>query len=254
MTEKYLSHFRLERSDAVRVISEMIKLDVEQCVSLATVTHPKAYPPPLVTQLPTAGFLSKIRSGVLAIAEEHGFPLRRKAKDTSLSTFDVKVGNFLVKSLAISPADAGMEETWNFLTLVLLPDVAAWRFQNTNKNPEYDRWLGRPRNVFRKAWWRAYCLGPDLNATLGEDEGVNIMERPTFGLNPTLARAIARAHNEFSRDYKLARSELLRLVMVQLGKLSSIINLDSLPEGEIIKLVDTTYRATADKFEAVLND
>jgi len=253
VTSKYLSHYRLERSDAVRIISEMVQLDVEQCSSLATVTHPKAYPPPVVTQLPTAGALRNIRGGVLAIAEEHGFPHRMKAKDPSLSEFDVKVGNFLLNSLSISPADAGMEETWNFLTLVLLPDVAAWRFQNKSKNPEYDRWLGRPRNVFRKAWWRAYCLGPDLNATLGEDEGVNIMERPTFGLNPLLARAIARAHNEFSGGYSLARSELLRLVMVQLGKISSIVNLDSLPEGEIIKLVYTTYRATADKFEATLN-
>lgn len=253
MTRKYLSHYRLERSDAVRVISEMVQLDVEQCVSLATVTHPKAYPPPLVTQLPTAGFLRNVRSGVLAIAEEHGFPHRKKAKDTRLSEFDVRVGNFLLDSLDISPADAGMEETWNFLTLVLLPDVAAWRFQNSTKNPEYDRWLGRPRNVFRKAWWRAYCLGPDLNATLGEDEGVNIMERPTFGLNPILARAIARAHNDFSRNYRLARSELLRLVMVQLGKLSSIINLDSLPEGEITKLVENTYRSTAERFEATIS-
>jgi hypothetical protein len=253
VTGKYLSHYRLERSDAVRVISEMVVLDIEQCASLATVTHPKAYPPPLVTQLPTAGFLRDIRSGVLSIAEEHGFPHRKKTKDTTLSAFDVKVGNFLLSSLAISPADAGMEETWNFLSLVLLPDVAAWRFQNKTKNPEYDRWIGRPRNVFRKAWWRAYCLGPDLNATLGEDEGVNIMERPTFGLNPTLARAIARAHNEYSNDYSLARSELLRLVMVQLGKLSSIVNLDSLPEGEITKLVDNTYHATADKFEPTID-
>ncbi|WP_156119447.1 DUF6339 family protein [Corynebacterium humireducens] len=237
----------------MRVASEMLELDVEQCSSLATATHPKAYPPPVVTQLPTAGVLRNIRSGVLSIAEEHGFPHRRKDKDPSLSAFDVKVGNFLLNSLSISPADAGMEETWNFLTLVLMPDVAAWRFQNPTKNPEYDRWLGRPRNVFRKAWWRAYCLGPDLNATLGEDEGVNIMERPTFGRNPSLARAIARAHNEFSGKYTLARSELLRLVMVQLGKISSIVNLDSLPEGKMIKLVNNTYRATADKFEATVN-
>lgn len=40
--------------------------------------------------------------------------------------------------------------------------------------------------------------------------------------------------------------------MVQLGKLSSIINLDALPEGETTKLIRDTYLATAEKFESVL--
>lgn len=248
MTKESLSHYRLERSDAVRLLSELTDLTIDQCSSAAEFNHPKAYPPPVVVELPTEGFLKQIREGVIAIAKGHGFPHREKSKDTALSAFDVALGNFLVESLAMSPADAGMEETWNFLTLVLLPDVAAWRFPNRAKNAEYDRWLGKPRNVFRKVWWRAYCLGPELNATLGEDEGVNIMERPTFGLNPALARVIARVHWKMRGEYEASRSELLRLVMVQLGKLSSIINLDSLPESELTKLVESTYRKTADNF------
>ena len=250
--QEFVSHYRLGRSDAVLIVAEMLRLDIEQCGSRADFSHPKAYPPPLVSKLPSPEYLQKIRNDILEVARSYGFPVRRKDKDSSLSKFDVEVGNYLVKSRCMAPADAGMEETWNFLTLVVLPDVAAWRFKNKGENTEYERWIGRPRNVFRKAWWRAYCLGPELNSVLGEDEGVGIMERPTFGMNPQLAQTIARAHQELSLDYTMGRSDLLRLVMVQLGKLSSIINLDALPEDATTKLIRDTYLATAKRFESTL--
>lgn len=244
----YISHFRLDRSDAIRIVKEISPLDVSQCCSLASISHPKAYPPPISSRNPTSEELKFIRSSVITIGEEYGFPNRTKEKDLALSRFDVAVGNYLLSNLELSPSDAGREEVWNFLTLVLLPDIAAWRFKNKKHNPEYDRWIGKSRNVFRKAWWRAYCLGADLNSTLGEDEGVNIMERPTFGLNPTLARTIAEIHRKHSGHYEIGKSDLLRLVMVQLGKLVSIINLDVLPSETVTKIVESTYLETAEKY------
>lgn len=246
-----ISHFRLDRGDAVAIINQMSGRTIDQISELVSTGHPKAYPPNIITRTASGEELNSIRDGVLAIAERYGFPEKSKAKDASYSRFDVEVGNYLLDALHMPPSDAGMEETWNFLTLVLMPDIAAWRFHNSSKNPEYDRWIGRPRNVFRKSWWRAFCLGPDLNATLGEDEGVNIMERPTFGMNPALARAIAQVHRDHSGEYSLGRSELLRLVMVQLGKLVSIINLDALTDDEMINLVTDTYVGTARKFESM---
>ena len=46
-------------------------------------------------------------------------------------------------SLEIIPADAAHDETWNFLTLVVFPDVAVQRFPDMH----VDRMIGTPRNV-----------------------------------------------------------------------------------------------------------
>lgn len=192
--------------------------------------------------------LARIREGLVALASAYGFPERRKISDAKLSKFDVQAGNFLVENLLISPADAGLEESWNFLSLILLPDISAWRFKNDKKNPEYERWLGRPRNTFRKAWWRAYILGPDLNASIGEDEGVNLMERPTFGLNPVLARTIARIHQEHRENYPISRSKLLRRVMVQLGRYAAIIELDVYTAKQAMEAFTPIYIGTAEKY------
>lgn len=246
----FISHYRIDRQDAVKIVNEMSTKSVEECADLASTNHRMAYGPPVFTRLVTSEELEQIRADVLAIAETYGHPRREGEKSNHLSNFDVKVGDYLLSSLALAPADAGLEETWNFLSLVLLPDVAAWRFKNRSKNPEYDRWIGRPRNVFRKTWWRSYSLGPELNATLGEDEGVNIMERPTFGMNPVLARSIATVHRDLSTSFNdsYSKSELLRLFMVQLGKLSSIINLDAYSETEATKMFREIYLETANRF------
>lgn len=245
----YTSHYRLDRPDAVQLIKDMNDRGVEECSEHADTTHRKAYQPPVVSTTPSEEDLAEIRSGVLSIAEDFGFPRRKQSKSATLSKFDVAVGDYLLEKMSIAPADAGLEETWNFITLVLLPDVASWRFTNSAKKPEYDRWIGTPRNVFRKAWWRSYVLGSELNATLGEDEGVGIMERPTFGMNPVLARSITTVHRDLNGRYaeKIGRSDLLRLFMVQLGKISSIVNLDAYTQEEAIEVFREIYLETANK-------
>ena len=81
--------------------------------------------------------------------------------------------------LPMTAHEASHEEVWSYVTCCWLFDVAIWRFGATA--PE-NRFLGDlNRNTFRRMWWRAEVLGPDIDlARLGEDELVAIMERPTI--------------------------------------------------------------------------
>ena len=236
----FLSHRRLDRSDAVQQITHLFNLGVEEAADLAAAEHPKSYPPPIARTVQSPDSLLVLRDMVVALAREHGYPVR-KGKSSSLSRFDSALGNLLVAELRMTPAEAGVEEVWNFLSLVLLPDIAVWRYRNESLDPEYPRWLGKPRNVLRKAWWRSYVIGSELNLELGEDEGVAIMERPTFGMNPELARLVASAHIETSSKVNYPKSELLRRLMVQLGKIASFVDIDCLDVSSKKALIEESY-------------
>ena len=90
----------------------------------------------------------------------------------------------------MTPHEASQDEVWSYLTCCWLLDVAFWRF---GADASIDRFIGHlNRNTFRRMWWRAEVLGPDVDlAQLGEDELVNIMERPTLFSDRRLARTIA---------------------------------------------------------------
>ncbi|MBF4552500.1 hypothetical protein [Corynebacterium suicordis] len=128
------------------------------------------------------------------------------------SVFDRAAAGILDDGLSILPAEAASEDVWNFITLVLLPDVAKWRYPNKDKNPTYERWLGSDRNVFRKLWWREATLGRELSNQLGEDQVVAIMERPRLGGNGDLARAIAKAYLQMAASYEsIPREKIMRI-------------------------------------------
>ena len=242
--ENFCSHRRLNRGDAVSIVTQLYGMSPADAIPLASTAHPKSYPPPIGRPLYSTAQLSSLREQVIELATEYGFPNRAVTKSEAFSRFDAELGNLLLRKLQLTPAEAGNEEVWSFLTLILLPDVAIWRFPNKNKNPEFERWIGKPRNVLRKTWLRAYCLGEELNLQLGEDEGVNIMERPTFGLNPQLAKIIARKHVAQPQIDTMSKSDLLRRVMVQLGKISTIVNIDCLNAADQEALVHEIYGET----------
>lgn len=250
MNETFLSHKRLDSGDALSIIKTMIGRSAEECAELVAFDHPKAYPPPVTRAIADSAYHKELRSGCVDLASKYGFPVRGKTKSNIYSQFDAEMGNFLHAHLKITPHEAGLEEVWNFLTLVVFPDIAAWRYPNENENPTYSRWVGKPRNVLRKTWWRTFNLGPQFNLLIGEDEGVAIMERPTFGFNPLLARAIVSVHTRRALGSDFPRSEILRVLMVQLGKIVTIVDLDSLSFDELEILIDEVYDRTLESLRA----
>jgi len=234
---------RLEAAVAAKLIAEYSNYSPRQLVSYSALSHPQAsiYPTGAKATVPTA-VLEKLQIAIRHVAGSYGYPDQGRTR--TATPFDQQVGTILAETMEILPADAAQEEIWSFLSLVVLPDVAFWRWPNTDAKENYERILGRPRNVFRRLWWRSYCIGDDLSSQLLEDEAVGIMERPTFGSCRSVARATAAAHLRFVQENPgIPRTELLRQAMKRLRRISPVITLYALPAAELNALLDEIFGA-----------
>ena len=189
--------------------------------------------------------LDEIQEAVRILASEHGYPLAQ-ARGRSIE-FDRQLTTMLLSSLKILPADASEEGVWSFLTLNVLPEIALWRFPNTPGDGEevrdnYERLVGKPRNVFRRAWWRGYILGPDYSTRLIEDEAVGIMERPSIGGSPRLARKVAEVHlQNVAREGAGSRQDLLREGIKRLRRRMGQISVHVLSDEQLHGLVVDSF-------------
>ncbi|GIJ34439.1 hypothetical protein Vse01_35870 [Micromonospora sediminimaris] len=170
---------------------------------------------------------------------------------TNGTAFDRLLAPALYRQMAIVPADAASEEVWSFLSLVLLPDVALWRWPNLLRRPGYERIIGRPRNVFRRLWTRVHSLGEDLGAQLYEDEAVAILERPTLGAHPRVARAIAHGHLTTAGEAGAARTDILRITARRLRRLAVVVSLESLDDTQLAQLVERYTKEAIDQLRPV---
>lgn len=164
---------------------------------------------------------------------------------------DAWLGRSLNEHLPLIPADAGHNEVWAFLSLMVFPDILLERWplssstglrpsakravgaETLENPPEWslprDRWIGlgagRDRNHLRTQWRRYRLLGEILLAgdpPLGEDEMVALTERSSMARNADLVRLCAQAVLEFSLlptegrrdrfDQALSRSDFARLL------------------------------------------
>jgi hypothetical protein len=228
---------RLPRSTGLALIEETRSYGLDKLRDLSATDHPDASPVATGTRVHTSR-LENLREGVRRVAEDRGFPepLRRGRE----WTFDSAAGRLLYETMDIIPADAAAEGVWSFLSLVLLPEIGPWRFPDRAR----DRLLGHPRNVLRRSWWRAHVLGPDLDAApdgqqpLGEDELVQIMERPTLAANPRVARAVRAGIFRGADRVAGARSEFARDLTKRVLRLTPFVALDVLSDQQLSDLMD----------------
>ena len=178
------------------------------------------------------------------VAEKAGYPESLKGRTQD---FDRPCGSELYRAMGIVPADAAAEQVWTFLTLVVVPEIGPWRFPD---RPD-ERLLGRPRNVLRRLWWRAWALGADLEYApdgcrpLGEDEAVQILERPSLGGNQRVAGALRNAlWRAEAKGLPIARSEFMRQMTLRVRAAKSHILLDALGDAQLEELIDACAAAS----------
>ncbi len=216
----------------------------DEMVELADVQHSQAHWYATGARC-TEHDLRRLAEAVRECAARHGYPDPLGGRSTSATAFDREVSGLLLATMNIVPADAADDGVWSFISLVLLPDVAFWRFPNTQQRADYERLLGRPRNVFRRLWWRAWTLGPVASASIFEDEAVAILERPTIGGDRRLASGIIDRHLAMARDNpNLPRTELLRQVAKRVRRLAAVVTLAALEDVELDQLVTEVAEAS----------
>lgn len=235
---------RLNDAYAIMLIEEYsAKESPAELTPLSATWNEMAFHAASATEHVTDAQLQNLRSRLYSLAINNGFP--DPLERFNVRNFDQPASDILYQEMELIPAEAANQEIWNFLTMILLPDIAAWRYPNTQSKLEFERWLGTERNVFRKLWWREATLGKELNALVGEDEAVGIMERPSLSGNPDVARAVVKAFDEVYKDFpNLGRSDVMRTVMVSVRKLFPVLDFEFYTEAELTTVLkDVAYKA-----------
>lgn len=238
MTVGSLLYPRLPRNVARRIVVERSTVSHSDLYQSANLSHPDAEPSATGGHPADRTKLEQVQETIRQVAEQAGYP---KPLGGSTQAFDRPCGTELLKHMDIVPADAAEEGIWSFLTLVVVPEIGPWRFPAQAE----ERMIGRPRNVLRRTWWRAWALGPDLNQApegcepLGEDESVQIMERPSLGGNRRTARALQAALWRAELDgLSVPRSELMRQLARRLRATKSHLSLDAIDDDSLSGLLD----------------
>ncbi|MEV8533462.1 DUF6339 family protein [Streptomyces sp. NPDC051211] len=245
---------RLLPKAATSLREECLGRSVEQLQERADPSHPAVfYAATGGVRLPQQQ-LRTLREAVVGCAVDRGYPANPARRQAA--AFDIAVAEILHRESGIIPAEAVAGDLWAFLSLVSMPDVAAWRFPDLHR----DRVLGTDvtRHVFGRLWWRAHLLhdeGADREdvyaalSVLGEAAFDQIYARRTsIGGSPHLVRAIVRTWEGVDVPHDDARErDLFRDFLKRVRRLNAFISFDSLPaetlDAELSALVEESLRA-----------
>lgn len=238
---------RLPSAVARPLLQEQKYLSIEELDSFVGTSYSKQEWHPTIPTRVTQAELAELRSTVVDIARAHGFP--QPQLRGGLSLFDRQLAVYLWEHMHLVPAEAAVGGVWSFLSLVLLPDVAAWRYPERHPG----RFIGRDimigtsnRHVFGRLWVRAYVFGPELLHRLIEDNFEGIFGRPAFGGSVRVARAIGTAMVHTIDEYKVSNSqELLRDAMKRLLRLASIVRFNALDDDQLDALLNEVFITSA---------
>jgi site-specific DNA-cytosine methylase len=181
--------------------------------------------------------LRELRNGILDLAKQAGFP--DGSDRVRNAEFDLQLAALLHAETGMVPAEAASRDVWAFLALVLLPDVAFWRYPQ----PPKDRILGTDltRHVFGRLWWRAQLVrspgDPEPYAALeilGEAAFDQIYaRRSALGGSPHLVRAILHVWRDLDLS-GLNERETLRDFLKRLLRLAPFVLFDGIEEHALI--------------------
>jgi hypothetical protein len=233
---------RLDHAIASTLVTTLAESTPEAIAAQAGLSHPSAAP------APTGGIqvrevrLQGIRNDVLDLACSQGFP---ESSAEGRRAFDADCSMYLAGPAKIPFAEGLRPEVWSFLTLVVLPDVALWRFPGAR----HERLTGGTRNVFQRLWRRGSYLAvagsaPDreLLVRLSEDAFTAIFERPGLSASPRLARAICEGWvRSADRIGDSSMEAVHRIALRFLRAVLSVVSLDGLDGAELTALVNRAF-------------
>ncbi|MFC8760861.1 DUF6339 family protein [Streptomyces sp. NPDC057193] len=225
---------RLLPQQARQLYEEYRELSITELTQKVSYAHPSAVYVATGGDRVSAERLKELRRAVVELAERAGFPYTsERARNAE---FDLGLAALLHAEMGMVPAEAASRDVWAFLALVVLPDVAYWRYPQ----PPRDRILGTDltRHTFGRLWWRAQLVRSSDSADpysalkiLGEAAFDQIYaRRAALGGSPHLVRAILRAWNEL--DLRgLNERETFRDFLKRLLRLAPFVLFDGIEDG-----------------------
>ena len=188
--------------------------------------------------------VKKLRERIVDAAQKFGFPNAGGARNTD---FDLLATRILFEEMGDNASDLYRPEVWNFITLVLLPDVAAWRWP-PNKGGHYteNRLHGRnvTRNAFSRLWISAYALGLDLieqdfnGERLNADALMNLVDRTGLNRYHRYVRCHTRLSMQHTPPPGRPREEDFRLLTKIAHRRLAFINPEVLNDDQLEKFVE----------------
>lgn len=186
--------------------------------------------------------LAAFRDRLLAIARSNGFGEARA--QSSSANFDVEVAESLAEDPLFQSGEALRDDVWTFVGASLAPDIVHWRFGTAR-----ERYLGGVRNTFQRLWMRGSALDRGAGQKkrwellgLSEDALVQIIERPSLGGDPVLARAIATAWLRASLHHgRSAMEPIMRRGILRIRIWNELRSLASLPGHELTDVLDDAF-------------
>ncbi len=97
--------------------------------------------------------LLNLRSGIIAICQQYGFNSPSETSKNLLTQMDKEIGEYIYKTMNITPSFAATLQIWHFLNLCLIPDVIKWRWGDSK-----DHFTSTRRNYLGTQWWRYYLF------------------------------------------------------------------------------------------------
>lgn len=248
--EQYLYFPRLERVAARQMLADYVGCEIAELRERATLSSTKShwYPTAPAGRTAQESDLDRFAEGVRSVAAAHGYPHDLSGRSPERVRFDRALVDHIRELAPLLPVEAAQEGVWSFLSLVVAPDVALWRWPNTKAADDYERILGYPRNAFRRLWWRAFTFHDStVGGRLYEDEAVAIMERTHIGGNRRLAVMIGEMHLErFESSAK--RTDILRDAMKRIRRVHAFTSFHALTDSEL----RTSVAEAFDSAEAAL--
>jgi hypothetical protein len=246
-----LLHPQLPHLTARRLVEERKALTVDHLAQIAGCTHPAAVYTPTGGTPAEEEVLRQLRDVLVQEAAACGYP--HAGDDASRRRFDATASALLHQGMRMVPAEAANHGVWEFVCTVLLPDIVRWRFPGDASGTPAARFLAGRRNTFQRLWWRAQVMHDEaspapyhLLGSLGEDEIVQIMERPNLAGIPQLTRAVAK---EFlasaTRHPGASRRDLIRDGQKRIMRLSAFLCLEALHEPALRRLASEAFEQAA---------
>lgn len=165
---------------------------------------------------------------------------------------DRTLSRVVFEGVRVTPNEAAHGEMWRYVACVLAPELVRWRFAGEESTSAERYGISLRRNMFARLWWRALTFHDPAAAdpwavfdALGEDEMVQVTERPSAAGYGPLARTIARVLlGVHDPEFHPNRSDILRDVMKRLLRRLPLLRYEVLDDGQLTSSVEELFADT----------